>query len=61
MGRFILEPLQENDPVFRRGPVNYLPFSAPESLPSKTPTSTKDGTSTPTPTQEKASKGREGV
>ena len=58
LDRFTIEPLQENDPVFRRRPVNFSPSSVPKSGTSKTPTSTKDEASAPTPTPEKASRAR---
>ena len=44
-----LKPLEENDPVFRRGPVNYSPGLAPNSGKSKISTSGRVGTSTRTP------------
>ncbi len=32
MGKFTLKPLEENDPVFSRGPVSYNPFAIRDAL-----------------------------
>ena len=47
MGKVILGPLEENDPIFKRGRVSFSPASVRESL--KARIASKDKTSTSTP------------
>ena len=55
MGKGTLIPLEEDDPVFKRGPVNYNPAAIRDALEAKIASEDK----TPTSTPEKVQEGRE--
>ena len=52
MGKIILVPLEEDDPVFSRGPVNYNPASIHAALNARIASKDKAPTSTPEKAQE---------
>ena len=57
MGKVTITPLQEDDPIFKRGPVAFIPASIRETIEARKNAS-EDETSSPS--QKKALNGREG-